>query len=348
MESDFSSDAMTFGSLVDAMLLDPAELDKFTIKPATYIADRGKDKGLEKSWSGSAIVCKEWMEAAQATGNSIISQDTWSFAESLCSCVKENAKAAELLSKGRKQLAIVWIDEDTGVLCKGRIDNQNTDSLDDLKTTKDASEWSFSRDLYKYGYHQQAAMYLDGWSALKKCKELLWHNIVAENTAPSGCKVYVLQPESIELGRREYKKALRKYAEYLANDPDLLQGYSEEALPIDAPVWALKHFDDKLMDFIDGQYLDNKALPLEGVQLTVKAIKTEEILNPRTFKKVKKRVCYFDEFKWGFVLSAKCNRKKLLDVVGGDSKKIVGAKVTIYQNPTVKYGPDVVGAIRIK
>jgi len=104
----------------------------------------------------------------------------------------------------------------------------------------------------------------------------------------------------------------------------------------------------KLMAFIDGEFLDSKALPLDGVQVTIKSIKTETIKNPRTFKDVEKKVCYFNELSWGFVLGAKCNRKKLLDVVGGDSKKLVGAKVTIYQDPTVKFGPNVVGAIRIK
>ena len=104
----------------------------------------------------------------------------------------------------------------------------------------------------------------------------------------------------------------------------------------------------KLMEFIDGKFLDSKALPIEGVQVTIKSIKTEQVKNLRTFKDETKKICYFNELPWGLVLGAKCNRKKLLDVVGGDSKKLVGAKITIYQDPTVKFGPNVVGAIRIK
>lgn len=104
----------------------------------------------------------------------------------------------------------------------------------------------------------------------------------------------------------------------------------------------------KLMAFIDGAFLDSKALPFDGIEVTIKSIKTEEIKNPRTFKDVEKKVCYFNELEWGLVLGAKCNRVKLLDIVKGDSSKLVGTKITIYRDPTVKFGKVVVGAIRIK
>lgn len=105
---------------------------------------------------------------------------------------------------------------------------------------------------------------------------------------------------------------------------------------------------NKLMGFIDGAYLDSTALPLDGVEVTIKAIKTEMVKNPRTFKEDEKKIAYFNELKWGFVLGAKCNRKKLVGLVKDSSSELIGKKIVIYQDPTVKFGKTVVGAIRIK
>jgi len=105
---------------------------------------------------------------------------------------------------------------------------------------------------------------------------------------------------------------------------------------------------NKLMGFIDGLYLDSSTLPTEGVEVTITAIKTESILNPRTFKESECKVMYFSELKWGLVLGAKCNRKKLVGMVKDSSSELIGKKIIIYQDPSVKFGRDTVGAVRIK
>jgi len=105
---------------------------------------------------------------------------------------------------------------------------------------------------------------------------------------------------------------------------------------------------NKLMGFIDGSYLDSSTLPLEGVEVTIKSIQTEKILNPRTFKESDCKVMYFNELKWGFVLGAKCNRKKLVGMVKENSSELIGKKIIIYNDPSVKFGSQTVGAVRIK
>lgn len=105
---------------------------------------------------------------------------------------------------------------------------------------------------------------------------------------------------------------------------------------------------NKLMGFIDGAYLDCAALPVEGVEVTIKSLNTEGIQNPRTFKETEEKVMYFEEIKWGFVLGAKCNRKKLVAMVKDSSSELIGKKIVIYKDPSVKFGRETVGAIRIK
>jgi hypothetical protein len=102
----------------------------------------------------------------------------------------------------------------------------------------------------------------------------------------------------------------------------------------------------KKMDFIGGQFLDNEAFPNDGVQVTVKAIKTEDVENPRTFKKEPKKVLYLEEFDQGMILGAKTNRKALIKLSNG--KELKGMKITLYRDPTVKFGSKTIGAIRIR
>ncbi len=105
---------------------------------------------------------------------------------------------------------------------------------------------------------------------------------------------------------------------------------------------------NKLMAFIDGMYLDCSTLPPEGVEVTIKSITTETIKNLRTFKDEEKKVMYFNEIKWGLVLGAKINRKKLVGMVKDSSSELIGKKIIIYHDPTVKFGRETVGAVRIK
>jgi len=102
----------------------------------------------------------------------------------------------------------------------------------------------------------------------------------------------------------------------------------------------------KRMDFIGGAFLDNEAFSTAGCQVTVKAIKTENVQNTRTFKDEPKKVLYLEEFPIGMILGAKTNRKSLIKLANG--KELKGLKITLYRDPSVKFGSKTIGAIRIR
>lgn len=249
------TEPMIMGSLVDELLLQPSGLVDFGLLSDTYPDAK---TGNQKPWNGNSTWCKEEGQRIIDDGLTPIKHKTLDEAHVIAGAARLNEEAAKRIDNGKKQVSIVWIDEETGVSCRARLDlltegiligPEHNNSIDDLKTTRDASESEFSRQILNLGYHQQAALYLDGWSNLKQCPELEWNFIAVENTAPYGCAVHTLQPESIELGRRDYKKALRIYKAYMENDPDLLKGYPDQKQPIDVPVWALNRlqYDDSLL-----------------------------------------------------------------------------------------------------
>lgn len=239
------SDAMALGSLVDAMLLEPEALDKYGVLSETYI----NKKGEEKPWIGNSTECKKELAAIKMAGLIPIKKKYVDEARLVEQEVILNDKARKIIQDSKKQVAMVWIDEDTGVLCKGRIDCLLSESIVDLKTTNNASALSFSRDIYNFGYHQQAAMYTDGYAALNKGKLMSFQFIAVENVEPYCVSLYEIGVGSIEKGREQYKKALDIYVEYLKNDPDFTKGYPDDIKLIEIPSWALKTFDeDKLGD----------------------------------------------------------------------------------------------------
>jgi len=229
------SDPMIIGSLVDAIILEPRAMDRFGVLPATA----PDAKGIMKPFSTRLNSAKKMIEDMEAEGITPVTLEQMDVARLIGQAIRENEAAARIVAESQKQVSIVWHDEDTGIPCKGRLDMVDKESVSDLKTTKNASKSSFSKDIANYGYHIQAAMYVDGWEALNKQRQAFCF-ITAENCRPFGCAVYGLGTESLETGHHLYKVALRRFADYMDTDPQLQNGYSNLVEPIDVPFWEIK------------------------------------------------------------------------------------------------------------
>jgi hypothetical protein len=81
----------------------------------------------------------------------------------------------------------------------------------DLKTTQDASV-AFEDSILKYGYHRQAAWYLDAANAAGLgLKEFVL--IAVEKDAPFGVQTFALDDSLIAKGRAENRASLALFAE---------------------------------------------------------------------------------------------------------------------------------------
>lgn len=150
-----------------------------------------------------------------------------------------------LLSPSRKELSVYAIDPETGLLVKCRFDLLTDDlAAMDIKKTQDARAEAFSRSIYNYGYHRQAAFYIDvyKWATGHDIRE--WKFLAMEENSPYACKVYTLDPEAIEIGRIEYRAALNQYAECVESGEWPAYGDDEEVISL--PGWAFSKFEDDL------------------------------------------------------------------------------------------------------
>jgi len=109
----------------------------------------------------------------------------------------------------------------------------------DLKTTRDASPDNFARDLYKFGYHQSAAWYLDGANRLGLDVER-FVIIAVEKDVPHNVAVYEIDLNAIALGRAQNTAALQRFEEWLAMPELVGTSYSDKVETIDVPAWAYR------------------------------------------------------------------------------------------------------------
>ena len=89
-----------------------------------------------------------------------------------------------------------------------------TNFISDVKTCQDNSPEGFKRDIYKWGYHLQAAFYMDmlGIDNFK---------FVAVTTSyPHTVEIYSLDEDTIEFGRNAWQQAFSNWQIYLeTNQP---------------------------------------------------------------------------------------------------------------------------------
>jgi exodeoxyribonuclease VIII len=190
--------AMTFGRAFHSFILDG-------------LAAFGRDVCILPELNRRANQGKADYEAFQKanTGKAIISQDDLTAIMAMDKSVKAHPLAKNLIGTGTNEVSVFWDDPFSGLPCKARPDKvpgQNT--LVDLKKTRGASAHSFQRSVIDYGYHRQAALYLDGMRKVTGENYDLFAFICVEDSEPYRTEVYTLSQDFIEYGRVEYQRLI--------------------------------------------------------------------------------------------------------------------------------------------
>ena len=142
---------------------------------------------------------------------------------------------------GRTELTVVWIDEETGLTCKGRFDKlieaaEQAPCIIDYKTTVCAHWRLFERQFAALGYDLQAAAYTDGATAQLGTKPI-FRVIAQEKSPPYLCVVGRVREETLDSGRTKYRAALREIKRCLTTG--VWPGYADNhEIELDVPVWA--------------------------------------------------------------------------------------------------------------
>lgn len=142
--------AMTWGSLVDCLMLTPEEV------PATVLINPYPDFRTKAA--------QELRDNAKAQGKIVVSVEDMRRAETAVSALMNHPIAGPVIKDSLKQ--VVLLNQIKGVNAKALLDIVPTSGpvLYDLKTTNDLTPRGISSTIHKYGYHVQAAWYLRLWN----------------------------------------------------------------------------------------------------------------------------------------------------------------------------------------
>lgn len=197
---------------------------------------------MEKpSGTGMKAAKESILNEAVADGVTVLWQDDAEMVLAMRESIWRSDIARKMLERAQLEQSILWECPEFGIPMKARLDvsfvlPSGGVMIFDLKTCRCARKQEFERTIYNYGYHVQAATYMEAAEAVDMDPRSFVF-ICAEKQKPFPVALYELDSNAIELGRDYLRKAKRIYADCLASG--VWPAYSDKIEPISIPEWAM-------------------------------------------------------------------------------------------------------------
>lgn len=163
------------GRLYHTLLLEPQRKDeRWAVTPELYPA-KGKKVGdppIDKPWNMNAHFCQDWVADMEAKGFEVTKQGDVDFGNRMVGELRDLEDACKILDDADGyEVSGFWIDEESGLLCKMKLDILKRGQVGDFKKVASghspAASWeSWCRHLRSWQHHGQAAFYRDGVNAI--------------------------------------------------------------------------------------------------------------------------------------------------------------------------------------
>jgi len=177
---------------------------------------------------------EEWKIKAgvkNTTSAGMIGEGAYNELKEAVAALRSDKIIAGLFSYGFPEVSIFWVDLETGVPCRARMDYLSSILISDLKGCADVSNQKIGYSIVDYGYFRQQAFYLDAVEIIKgiirsgvpvhnDCPDKIWfsrfmesvHNkfafVFQEKTAPFVTRAEQLCERTYEIGQGSYRQAL--------------------------------------------------------------------------------------------------------------------------------------------
>lgn len=229
--------AMKIGTAIHTAILEPEEYAKrYVIIPA----------GLNRSTKEGKATYADLLMVAEEAGADLIKAEDHATVQRIAAGMLAHPQWQHLAAQGVTETSMFWVDEETGVLCKCRPDWMTwnpsltpapapDDAVVDVKSAFDAAPDPFLRNAFNLGYFVSAAMYLDGIYAATGVQLSTFVWAAVEKDPPYAPAFYYPDSTALEYGHRQYRKALRRYADCLSSGK--WPGYAPGLQPMGLPKW---------------------------------------------------------------------------------------------------------------
>jgi exodeoxyribonuclease VIII len=228
IETNGRDDAhFAIGSAFHALVLEP---DLYREK-VFVLPDIGNTDTLSGRKLRDDIILSKWTR-----GQSIITLQEQRIVYGMRDAIMEHRRVRQALSHGRSEVTIVWVDPETGLPCKVRLDwlNERDNIVLDLKSTRDASRAGFRRDAVNLRYKVQDAFYSRGAEAVGL--DTPWFLFAAcEKSPPHDYGCWQLSERGRLSGEACYMRELRLLANAITKDH--WPSFNEEAEDVELPAY---------------------------------------------------------------------------------------------------------------
>lgn len=224
----YDSTALAFGRACHAWVLGEPEFNKyFVVSP--YEEFRSNEARVWREQQTRTIVKPDQLDAIKAMNETILKTP-----------LIQNA-----FKDGKPEQSLIWQDRETGIWLKTRPDwlPSALKYVPNFKTARSSRPADFTRSAYDLGYHQGAALCIDGLREVLGWKAPSYYFVAQEKTPPYVATLVVMRDTDIEWGRLLNRAAIRKLARAL--DADEWPGYATGAVEISMPMWAEKQLLDR-------------------------------------------------------------------------------------------------------
>ena len=220
------TEAMMFGQVVHYLALEGDNPPWLYVLPTDSLRDKESKAVKEEAEKADA----PWMRPGD-----------FDKARAMAAELKHNREFKQLMSVGgQPEQQLQFTDEKTGIIGTCRLDflPKTGPVYWDYKTTKSAAPSDFERDAAKYGYHFQAAWYLEAIQQNGLCDAPHFLFVAQEKDPPFTVQIHALDVFALDQGRAEMREALKRIAD---NDRS---GYVNGINQAGLPIWYMKRRED--------------------------------------------------------------------------------------------------------
>lgn len=225
-----SSDVFDFGSAAHRMVLGAGP---------TIVSIDALD------WRTNAA--KAARDEVRATGGIALLDADYQTVLAMRDAIAGHPLVSALFGNGEPEQSLFWQDEASEVWRRARLDwlpNETTGRMivADYKTARSAHPETFAKAAADYGYHQQAAWYLDGVKALGLAEDPAFVFVVQEKTAPYLVSVVELDATALRIGRHLNWQAIDIFA--TCESTDTWPTYAHDVSLVSLPYYYERNFGD--------------------------------------------------------------------------------------------------------
>lgn len=218
--------ALALGRLIHVALLEPEKWAEYVREP-----DFGDKRKKETKAAAEAF-------RLENAGRVVIPCDDYDMAVRCAEEIRAHREAMDLLVGGKHEHTIEWVDADTGIKCKARLDTLLPGWIADIKSTRHQTPRKFLLDGTNLLYYGAMSWYHDGAIAAGVLPAgAKFPAIVAvQTTEPYDVMPFRMTMAAYFSGQSLWRSLIKRYAECQA--ADWWPGVAPRVLDFDVMPWA--------------------------------------------------------------------------------------------------------------